>query len=62
MPLDKKQQRELDSLKKKLHTLTSRLAGTRKMEDADGAAHQLEDEIRRVENQIEDLIASNEGD
>lgn len=61
MALDKKQQRQLDDYKRKLHSLTQRLAGVRREEDSEGQVRQIEDDIRQVENQISDLLETDEG-
>ena len=56
MPLDKKQQRRLDDLKRKQHSLTQQIAAARK--NAEGERHDrtLDDDLRRVEQQIDDLL------
>lgn len=60
MALDKKQKRQLEDLKRKQQSLTQRLATARREEDSEGVCRQIEDDIRRVESQINDLLDADE--
>ena len=58
MSLNKKQKKQIDSLKKKLANLQQQLAGARKQPDDPADIPRLEKEIASVQKQIQEIQAA----
>jgi hypothetical protein len=60
--MDKKSQKRIDLLRKKVADLQQRLAGAKKQMDDPTEVRQLESEITAAQQQLEKLKAANGGD